>query len=62
MEGNVITMQEVFSFRQETIDTEGKIRGRFVFHGVRPRFIDKFVAAGIRVTPDLFDSTKTIEV
>jgi pilus assembly protein CpaF len=62
MEGNIITMQEVFSFKQQTIDTEGRIRGRFLFHGVRPRFTEKFDAVGIEIRPDLFDPSKSLQV
>ena len=55
MEGNVITTQEIFSFRQKGIGENGKIEGEFRFSGVRPRFMDKFEAAGIEVSPGLFD-------
>ena len=56
MEGNVITTQEIFSFRQKSIDENGKIEGEFKFHGVRPKFIDKFNLAGIEVSNDLFNA------
>ena len=62
MEGNTITTQEIFSFQQRGIDREGKVRGRFVFGGVRPKFIDRFRVVGIKVSPDLFDPTKAMEV
>jgi len=62
MEGNIITMQEIFSFQQTQIDPEGNVKGRFKFHGVRPRFIEKFKVAGIRVSQDLFDPSKYTEV
>jgi len=62
MEGNTITTQEIFSFQQRGIDQEGKVRGRFAFGGVRPKFINRFKVAGIKVSPDLFDPTKTMEV
>jgi pilus assembly protein CpaF len=62
MEGNVITLQEIFSFQQTTIDQEGQVRGRFKFHGVRPRFVERFMAAGIPVSNDLFDPTKVHEI
>jgi len=62
MEGNVITTQEIFSFRQTAIDPEGRIRGQFRFHGVRPKFMDKFKQAGIELSNDLFDPMKSIEV
>ena len=62
MEGNTITMQEVFSFQQRGIAPDGKVKGRFAFCGVRPKFIDRFRAAGIKVSPELFDPTKYIEL
>lgn len=62
MEGNIITMQEIFSFRQTGMDEEGKIKGHFSFHGVRPRFIDKFAVAGISVPRDVFDPEKIFEI
>jgi pilus assembly protein CpaF len=62
MEGNMITMQEIFSFYQTQIDPEGNVKGRFKFHGVRPKFIEKFKVAGIPVSQDLFDPSKYMEV
>jgi pilus assembly protein CpaF len=62
MEGNVITMQEIFSFRQTGLDEEGKIKGHFRFQGVRPRFIDKFAVAGISIPRDVFDPEKIFEI
>jgi pilus assembly protein CpaF len=62
MEGEIITLQEVFSFQRKTIDSEGKVRGSYVFHGVRPRFIDKFKVAGINISNKLFDPAKVTEI
>jgi pilus assembly protein CpaF len=62
MEGNIITMQEVFSFQQTQIDPEGNVKGRFKFHGVRPKFIEKFKLSGVSVSQDLFDPSKFVEV
>jgi pilus assembly protein CpaF len=62
MEGNIITMQEIFSFQQTHIDPEGNVKGRFKFHGVRPKFIEKFKVAGIPVSQDMFDPAKYVEV
>ena len=62
MEGNTITTQEIFSFQQKGIDLEGKARGRFIFGGVRPKFMERFRAAGIRLSPDLSDPSNSIEV
>ena len=62
MEGNMITLQEIFSFQQTGIDAENRVRGRFRFHGVRPRFIEKFKVAGIRISSALFDPNRSMEV
>jgi pilus assembly protein CpaF len=62
MEGKIITTQEIFGFQKRGIDREGKVRGRFVFGGVRPKFIERFRVAGVNVSPDLFDPTKVMEV
>jgi pilus assembly protein CpaF len=61
MEGNIITLQEIFCFQQSGIDSEGNVRGRFRFQGVRPKFIEKFMAHGIMVSGDLFDPTRVFE-
>jgi pilus assembly protein CpaF len=55
-------MQEVFSFQQTQIDPEGNVKGRFKFHGVRPKFIEKFKLSGVSVSQDLFDPSKFVEV
>ena len=62
MEGNIITLQEIFSFRQTGIAEDGKVEGHFKFHGVRPRFIDKFAVAGISVPREIFDPDRIFEV
>ncbi|MFZ7110806.1 MAG: CpaF family protein [Desulfatiglandales bacterium] len=62
MEGNVITMQEIFAFRQRTVDQEGRVRGHFQFQGVRPKFMERFESAGIQVPMELFDPSRVLEV
>ena len=54
MEGEIVTMQEIFQFRQETVTKEGQVLGAFVASGVRPRCMSRLEAAGIRLAPDLF--------
>jgi pilus assembly protein CpaF len=53
MEGDVVTMQEIFRFRQERIDNEGVVIGHFEATGVRPHFYETFAANGVSV-PELF--------
>ncbi|MCP4746526.1 MAG: CpaF family protein [Desulfobacteraceae bacterium] len=62
MEGNVITMQEIFSFDQSHIDPQGNVKGRFRFHGIRPKFWSRLQAAGVMLKPELFDPAQGIEV
>jgi pilus assembly protein CpaF len=62
MEGNIITLQEIFSFQQTGIAEDGKVEGHFKFHGVRPRFIDKFATSGISVPREIFDPDRIFEV
>lgn len=40
MEGDVITLQEMFSFEQKGTEPDGKVIGNFEFHNVRPKFLD----------------------
>jgi len=55
MEGDVIVMQDVFVFEQTGV-TEGKIQGRLKPTGIRPKFVEKFEAAGIHLPPNTFGS------
>lgn len=43
MEGDVITLQEMFSYEQKGTDSDGKVIGGFEFHNVRPKFLDAAV-------------------
>jgi len=40
MEGDIISLQEVFSFEQNGINPDGSVRGEFKFHNIRPKFLD----------------------
>jgi pilus assembly protein CpaF len=62
MEGNIITVQEIFSYQQTGVDKDANVRGRFKFHGVRPKFIDRFNVVGLPAPDDLFDPTKIAEI
>jgi pilus assembly protein CpaF len=53
MEGDIITMSEIFSFEKTGIEN-GKIIGRLLPTGLRPKFIDRIEAAGIRLPPAIF--------
>jgi pilus assembly protein CpaF len=53
MEGDVITMTDIFSFEQTGVES-GKIIGRLRPTGLRPKFMDKIEAAGINLPPSIF--------
>jgi pilus assembly protein CpaF len=53
MEGDVITMTDIFSFEQTGMEA-GKIIGRLRPTGLRPKFMDKIEAAGINLPPSIF--------
>ena len=54
MEGEVITMQEVFRYRQTGMGANGEVLGHFEATGIRPRFVDELGAQGISLPNDLF--------
>jgi pilus assembly protein CpaF len=54
MEGDVVTMQDLFRFHQAGVDSDGRVLGDFRPTGIRPRFADKFEVAGIHLPADLF--------
>jgi pilus assembly protein CpaF len=54
MEGEVVTMQEIFRFRQTGLSPEGQVIGKFEASGIRPRFLDQVMSHGISLSADLF--------
>jgi pilus assembly protein CpaF len=61
MEGEIITMQELFAFRQTGIDDSGTVSGYFCATGVRPHFTDRVRSYGIELPDALFDPTRRYE-
>ena len=56
MEGDVIVMQDVFTWEQLSIK-DGRIEGQLKPTGIRPKFVEKFEAKGIRLPPGIFGFT-----
>ncbi len=54
MEGDIITMQDIFAFEQLGISVTGKAFGQFVATGIRPSFLDRLKATGCDVDLDVF--------
>ncbi|MET0513833.1 MAG: CpaF family protein [Nitrospiraceae bacterium] len=61
MEGELITLQELFLFQQIGLDENRKVKGRFKATGVRPKFAERLAAKGVALPPDLFDPQKVYE-
>jgi pilus assembly protein CpaF len=53
MEGDTITMQDIFLFEQQGVDLKGNVKGIFQPTGIRPRIMDKLFAAGVPIPPEL---------
>jgi pilus assembly protein CpaF len=58
MEQDVITTQDIFMFEQEGVDKEGRVRGYHRATGVRPKFGERLLRAGIDLPGDLFNPDK----
>jgi len=55
MEGEVITLQDIFLFDfSPGVDEEGRFKGRLKSTGLRPKFLDKLAERGVYVEPELF--------
>ena len=54
MEGDVITMQDIFSFEQLGVNDRGCAYGQFVATGIRPSFLERIKASGLDLNADLF--------
>jgi pilus assembly protein CpaF len=55
MEGDIITMQEIFLFERRGVDKEGKVVGQFKATGVRPRFAERLKQYGMQLPRVFFE-------
>ena len=55
MEGETITMQEIFQFERTGIDAQGQVIGRFRATGIRPRFAERLKACGLQLPRVFFE-------
>jgi pilus assembly protein CpaF len=61
MEGDMITLQDIFIFEKKGLSKEGKVLGRFRATGIRPRFAEKLEMAGIELPANLFAAERYYE-
>ncbi|CAB3640030.1 hypothetical protein LMG24238_00184 [Paraburkholderia sediminicola] len=62
MEGDIINMQEIFTFKRTGVDENGMIKGYFCATGVRPKFCDRLAGFGITLPDQMFDPTRHLDV
>jgi pilus assembly protein CpaF len=60
MEGEVITMQEIFAFEKAGVTQDGKVIGRFRATGVRPKVCERLKASGIHLPADMFEGVTEV--
>jgi pilus assembly protein CpaF len=60
MEGDVITLQDIFVFERIGIKEDGQVAGRFRATGIRPRCSDKLATSGVNLPMDMFSRTVAV--
>jgi len=55
MEGEIITMQDIFMFHKKGIGPNGQVLGEFAPTGIRPKFAERLLVAGFRLPIDMFE-------
>ncbi len=61
MEGDIVTMQEIFTFEQTGVAPDGIVLGSFRATGIRPKFIDRLRTRGVAISDEIFDPTRLYE-
>jgi pilus assembly protein CpaF len=60
MEGETITMQDLFVFQRSGLGEGGSVKGRFRATGIRPKCSDRLTASGVHLGADMFEHVKVI--
>jgi pilus assembly protein CpaF len=60
MEGDVITMQDIFLFERTGLGPDGKVRGRFRATGIRPKCAERLASSGVHLPIDMFEHVKLV--
>ena len=55
MEGDVVTMQDIFAFRKRGIRENGEVLGDFIPTGIRPKFSERLLVSGIQLPMSMFE-------
>jgi pilus assembly protein CpaF len=60
MEGDVITMQDIFVFERLGLASDGRVRGRFRATGIRPKCAERLAASGVQLPREMFEHMKAV--
>ena len=60
MEVDMVTLQDIYVFEKRGVSPDGRVLGRFAATGIRPKFYEKLLSAGIRLRADLFDEVMEV--
>jgi pilus assembly protein CpaF len=60
MEGDIVSMQDIFVFKKMGISEDGKVLGRYEATGIRPKFADNLEVSGVSVPASLFHEGQVI--
>ena len=58
MEGDIVTMQDIFSFRKRGVRESGEVLGDFEPSGIRPKFSERLAVTGIHLPAAMFEVTQ----
>ena len=61
MEGDMVTMQEIYTFEQTGVAPDGHVLGKFRATGIRPKFAQRLRTRGISLRDDMFDPDRAEE-
>jgi len=61
MEGEMVTMQDIFAFRKRGIREDGEVLGDFQPTGIRPRFTERLLVSGIQLPSTMFNATALLQ-
>ncbi len=61
MEGETVTLQDLFVFEKRGLSPEGRVLGRFAATGIRPRFYERMIGFGVKLPGEIFESIVEVE-
>ena len=61
MDGEMVTMQDIFAFRKRGIRENGEVLGDFLPTGIRPRFSERLLVTGIQLPMGMFEGPSLLQ-